>query len=91
MPIYEYACGACDHGFEMLQPIGAAPPATCPACGASEVRKRVSATSFVLKGGGWYRDGYGLKPGASTSGTTSEKGSAKADSASSPSARAAAK
>jgi putative FmdB family regulatory protein len=66
MPIYEYACSACGHAFEMLQPVGAAPPTACPACEASEVRKLVSATSFVLKGGGWYRDGYGLKPNAST-------------------------
>jgi predicted nucleic acid-binding Zn ribbon protein len=33
----------------------------CPQCGVDEVKKRVSVTSFVLKGGGWYSDHYGLK------------------------------
>jgi putative FmdB family regulatory protein len=62
MPIYEYACSACEDRFEMLQPVGAAPPDACPVCGAPDVRRLVSVTSFVLKGSGWYRDGYGLNP-----------------------------
>ena len=59
MPIYEYQCTTCGHDFDKLQKIGAdAPP--CPECG-EEVRKKVSASAFVLKGSGWYRDHYGLK------------------------------
>jgi predicted nucleic acid-binding Zn ribbon protein len=38
------------------------PPVTvCPTCGDDHVRKLISQTSFVLKGGGWYKDHYGLK------------------------------
>lgn len=81
MPIYEYACGACGHTFEMLQPMGAAPPADCPDCGAHQVRKLVSATSFVLKGGGWYKDGYGLKPNASSDSAKAADSAKTADSA----------
>lgn len=60
MPIYEYACPACGHAFEKLVKMNAAPPA-CPECGHGEVEKKVSAAGFILKGGGWYKDHYGLK------------------------------
>ncbi|MBN1335869.1 MAG: zinc ribbon domain-containing protein [Deltaproteobacteria bacterium] len=67
MPLYEYACSTCNARFEMLQPVGAPPPDACPVCGAPDVHRLVSVTSFVLKGSGWYRDGYGLQPAASPS------------------------
>lgn len=63
MPIYEFACRACGHQFERMQKVSDPLPELCPTCGAAEVRKLVSATAFVLKGGGWYKDHYGLKPG----------------------------
>ncbi len=66
MPIYEYACDACDHSFEMIQRIDSPPPAECPECGDTHVRKLVSCTSFVLKGSGWYKDGYGLQKSGSS-------------------------
>ena len=66
MPIYEYHCEVCAHRFEKLVPMSASPP-PCPECGGDEVRKLVSAAAFVLKGSGWYKDHYGLKPGASSS------------------------
>jgi len=34
----------------------------CMDC-ASDTKKSVSRGSFILKGAGWYRDGYGLKRG----------------------------
>ena len=81
MPIYEYACLACGHEFEKLQRISeVAPP--CPLC-ASEVRKLVSASGFILKGSGWYKDHYGLKNSSSQS---SSESSAGAKSGSSPTA-----
>ncbi len=67
MPIYEYACEACGHRFEKLMKIGAeAPP--CASCGEDASKKLVSATAFVLKGSGWYKDHYGLKKGGSGGG-----------------------
>jgi len=71
MPIYEYACKECGHEFERLVKMSAQPP-PCPECGA-EVRKKVSASGFILKGGGWYKDHYGLKP--ASSGSEGSKGS----------------
>ena len=67
MPIYEYTCVAHGHRFEVFQKMSDGPPDACPVCGEHEIRKMVSAAAFVLKGGGWYKDHYGLKSG-STSG-----------------------
>ncbi len=58
MPIYEYRCEKCENQFEMLQKITAEPLKECPECGGP-VHKLVSATSFILKGGGWYATDYG--------------------------------
>ena len=70
MPIYEYQCPHCGYQFEQLQKISDEPIRVCPNCEQTHVRKLVSQTSFVLKGGGWYKDHYGLKgksDGASSS------------------------
>ena len=58
MPIYEYACGKCGHEFEVEQRITADPIKSCPECRARKVKRLISQTSFVLKGGGWYSDLY---------------------------------
>ena len=54
MPIYEYRCAACGHELEALQKLSDAPLRDCPACHKAELRKRVSAAGFQLKGSGWY-------------------------------------
>ena len=82
MPIYEYRCTDCRHEFESLQKISDAPVSTCPKCGEKEVKKLVSQSGFVLKGGGWYKDHYGLK---SSSSTSSDSTSSSESSASTPS------
>ncbi len=63
MPIYEYQCPDCGHPFEVLQKFTDDPVTTCPKCNQGNVKKLISQTSFVLKGGGWYNDHYGLKSG----------------------------
>ncbi|GAB4344849.1 MAG: zinc ribbon domain-containing protein [Desulfobulbaceae bacterium] len=57
MPIYEYECKSCEKVFEVQQRMSDDPLTTCPEC-QGEVRKLVSMSSFQLKGGGWYADGY---------------------------------
>ena len=57
MPVYEYECPACEKVIEVQQRISDDPLSTCPDCGG-EVKKLVSMSSFHLKGGGWYADGY---------------------------------
>jgi len=58
MPIYEYLCDKCGHEFEREQRMTDAPVKTCPSCKGRKVTKLISRSSFVLKGGGWYADGY---------------------------------
>lgn len=67
MPIYEYRCSSCGDAFEKMVKISAPTP-PCPNCSSDDVRKLVSASSFVLKGGGWYKDHYGLKSSSSSGG-----------------------
>lgn len=79
MPIYEYSCSECAHNFEewvksVCDAEGDSCP--CPQCGASSFRK-MSHTSFVLKGGGWYVTEYGGKPTREE--TSSPKESANTD------------
>jgi len=57
MPIYEYECEQCHKITEAWQHLTDEPLATCQECGG-ELRKLISMSSFQLKGGGWYADGY---------------------------------
>ena len=59
MPIYEYECQACGRQMEAQQRITESPLVDCPACNQPRLQRLISATSFTLKGGGWYKDGYG--------------------------------
>ena len=58
MPIYEYECNACRHDFESIQKISDAPLVDCPQCGEPELRKKISAVAFRLKGSGWYETDF---------------------------------
>ena len=56
MPIYEYHCPKCGT-FETTQRITDPALKRCPTC-KSKVERMISATSFVLKGSGWYATDY---------------------------------
>ena len=58
MPIYEYECSACRHGFESIQKVSEAPLTECPQCGEPQLRKKISAVAFRLKGSGWYETDF---------------------------------
>jgi putative FmdB family regulatory protein len=58
MPIYEYQCQACGHEFEALQKISDAALTDCPSCSQAELKKKISAAAFRLKGGGWYETDF---------------------------------
>ena len=58
MPLYEYGCKDCGHGFELMQKMSDPMPSNCVKCEGSNVEKLISSSSFHLKGGGWYSDGY---------------------------------
>ncbi|GAG01428.1 unnamed protein product [marine sediment metagenome] len=85
MPIYEYACEKCEREFEVEQRITDAPVKSCPSCKSRKVKRLISKTSFVLKGGGWYSDLYSSGKGkddksAEKSDASGDGGDAKADS-----------
>ena len=75
MPIYEYQCADCGHQFEEMQKFSEPPLEQCPSCQGKGVQKKVSKSAFHLKGGGWYKDGYGVVPPASSDTSGKESGS----------------
>lgn len=76
MPIYEYACERCESEFEVEQRITDEPIRSCPKCRSRRVKRLISHTSFTLKGGGWYADGYTSNGGAKKAGDASGASSA---------------
>src|SRR5450755_2023416 len=81
---YEYVCTECSHAWEAEQSISAAPLKTCPSCGTEHAKRQISrGAGFILKGGGWYADGYGSSKGGS--GGASSSSSSDSASSSTPS------
>ncbi|MBX5482173.1 MAG: zinc ribbon domain-containing protein [Myxococcaceae bacterium] len=90
MPIYEYVCSKCEKTQDVLQKVSDPAPTKCESCGAEgTLSRKVSRTSFVLKGGGWYADLYsstrksGSGEGGSSSGSSSSGSGSRSSSGSS--------
>jgi putative FmdB family regulatory protein len=73
MPTYEYRCQSCAHEMEAFHSIKAPPLKDCPACHEPKLERLISATSFQLRGDGWYKDLYSSKPTSSSSDPKSNK------------------
>jgi len=73
MPIYEYQCRSCDYEFEEVQKFSDPSFDECPSCGKCSAERKVSISSFHLKGGGWYKDGYSNKEEEKEKNLKSEK------------------
>jgi len=58
MPIYEFECPACAERFDRLQKLTDPDPNSCPNCGATGVRRRLTAPAFRLAGSGWYETDF---------------------------------
>ena len=58
MPIYAFACTACDHHFDRLQKLSDPDPAACPVCSVEAVKRQLTAPSFRLSGSGWYETDF---------------------------------
>jgi putative FmdB family regulatory protein len=76
MPTYDYLCPN-GHRFEVIHSVTAEGPTACPICGASPVRKAVSAPTIHFKGSGWAK-----KDRSSASRSASKAASASAESGS---------
>ncbi len=73
MPIHEYRCQSCGEEFEVIQRYSDRPLRVCKKCGGP-LEKLLSRTAFVLKGSGWYADGYSAGKGASAAKSGQESG-----------------
>ena len=60
MPIYEYKCDLCNGLWEEIQKFSDDPLTVCKSCEKEGgVHKLLpGAMNFILKGAGWYKDGY---------------------------------
>ncbi len=83
MPIYEYRCSSCGAELEKLQKISDPPLLECPECGKDALAKQISASSFRLKGSGWYETDFktgkkknGVGEGASESAANADPSAA---------------
>jgi putative FmdB family regulatory protein len=75
MPIYEYHCPKCGT-FETTQRITEPALKRCPTC-KSKVERMISATSFVLKGSGWYATDYARSGSGKPADASSDKSDSK--------------
>ena len=73
MPTYEYECTK-GHTFEVVQRITDEPLKRCKLC-RSKATRLISAAHFILKGGGWYSDGYSSSKQGEKSGSESSSDS----------------
>jgi putative FmdB family regulatory protein len=73
MPIYEYACPACGHTFDVIQKATDPPVTLCPKCGGKKVKKRMSSPAIQFKGSGFYITDYTTKSGQPAKGEPSAK------------------
>ncbi len=61
MPIFDYKCTKCEKVQEVIQKfVDPDPNRKCPDCGAP-MEKQIGASSFQLKGTGWYATDFKSK------------------------------
>lgn len=58
MPTYDYECENCNATLEKEHSINDAPHKKCIVCGKDSLKRIISRSTFILKGNGWYKDGY---------------------------------
>lgn len=60
MPNYVYRCAKCELEWEVNHKITEEGPTECPRCQSPKafIDKVIQAVGSILKGSGWYKDGY---------------------------------
>jgi putative FmdB family regulatory protein len=74
MPIYEYICQDCGQETEVIQRFSDPPLAVCGSC-SGRLEKKISVSSFHLKGSGWYLTDYARKNSGNSTNSPSKSGS----------------
>lgn len=61
MPTYTYECQKCHKVVEIQQSVSARVPPMCfeDGCNGEPMESVITQSSFILKGSGWAKDGYG--------------------------------
>lgn len=59
--IYEYMCSACNNEWEFEQSINDDKIKHCPVCLKETAKRLISKSTFILNGGGWFKEGYSNK------------------------------
>jgi putative FmdB family regulatory protein len=83
MPTYAYACGQCNHQFDLFQSIKAGPLRKCPQCGKMSLKRLIGTGAGILfKGSGFYctdyrSDGYKKAANGDTGGGAKDKAAEK--------------
>ena len=62
MPIYEYQCPSCNHGFEKKQGFQEEAMAECPECRA-KAKRIFKPVPIIFKGSGFYVTDHRTEPG----------------------------
>ena len=78
MPTYEYECSK-GHRFEVEQSMKDPALKRCKVCRA-KAQRLISASNFILKGGGWYSDGYGSSKSGGKNGESKSESSSESKS-----------
>jgi putative FmdB family regulatory protein len=58
---YVYKCKKCNKELEIEQKITEKPIKICPYCNTNNLMRQITNGNFLLKGSGWYADGYDHK------------------------------
>jgi putative FmdB family regulatory protein len=80
MPTYSYLCDACGKSFEKEQRISEDAIKKCVFCGKDQAHRQIVSGNFILKGGGWYSDGYGSSKSKASAKTESSSESSSSSS-----------
>ncbi len=72
MPLYEYKCDSCGSVFEVRQKFSDELVTIHEGCGG-KVERLISASTFQLKGSGWYVTDYARKNGGNKAKDTAPK------------------
>ncbi len=64
MPLYDFKCKECGTVSEVyMSRSDSKCSLKCRNCDSKDLVRLVCKSSFILKGGGWYKDGYSKKGG----------------------------
>jgi putative FmdB family regulatory protein len=62
MPTYVYRCSKCGSEIEVAQKMIDPYLTHCSNCETESLKRIITPSTFVLRGSGWFKDGYSTPP-----------------------------